>query len=389
MKVSILALTLNEIDGVKVILPAIDRNWYDQLLVVDGGSTDGTIEWCRENGYEVVIQSRPGIRFAYLEAMPLVRGDVILSLSPDGNCPPEAIPAILEKLAAGYDLVIGSRYLGEAKSDDDDFTTAFGNWLFTRTVNLLHGGHYSDAMVIYRAFRRSIVSELDLDRDESYALPERLFGTIISWEPLMAVRAAKRKMKIAEVPVGEPKRIGGVRKLQILRWGAAYYFQFWHELWNWRGTTGHRTSPQEVRLVQTYPTGGMLAIERVFGMLDHTEPSRTFIDGELFHKFSIRLPNGEIRTFLDIFCPVKLYPLCGTGTVGEYYFWCHHLFAVRTDRTLMEDIAAVRRSLLYRDARLIFLMVLCVLPLPYAAFIVAKRMFQITFSWRMDKAIGD
>ena len=64
MKVTILALTLNEIDGVKAILPAIDRSWYQQLLVVDGGSTDGTIEWCRANGYEVVVQKRRGIRYA-------------------------------------------------------------------------------------------------------------------------------------------------------------------------------------------------------------------------------------------------------------------------------------------------------------------------------------
>jgi len=53
MTVSIVALTLNEIDGVKVILPAIRPEWYDQLIVVDGGSRDGTIEWCREHGYEV------------------------------------------------------------------------------------------------------------------------------------------------------------------------------------------------------------------------------------------------------------------------------------------------------------------------------------------------
>jgi hypothetical protein len=45
----------------------------------------------------------------------------------------------------------------------------------------------------------------------------------------MSVRAAKRGVKIAEVPVDEPKRIGGERKLQVLKWGAAYYFQFWYE----------------------------------------------------------------------------------------------------------------------------------------------------------------
>jgi glycosyltransferase involved in cell wall biosynthesis len=231
---TLIALTLNEIDGVKVILPQINCSWCDQILVLDGGSRDGTVEWCRENGYEIYVQKKRGIRHAYLEGLPLVRGDIVLTLSPDGNCPVDAIPTILDKIRQGFDLVIGSRYLGDASSQDDDLLTGFGNWLFTRTVNLLHGGHYTDVMVIYRAFRRDLIYELDLEKEESYFLPEKLFGTVISWEPLMSVRAAKRRKRIAEVAVGEPPRIGGERKLQIWRWGAAYYFQFFRELWYWR-----------------------------------------------------------------------------------------------------------------------------------------------------------
>ena len=94
---------------------------------------------------------------------------------------PPAIPSLLEKMSQGYDLVIGSRYLGDANSEDDDMVTGFGNWLFTKTVNLLHGGDYTDAMVIYRAFRRDLIYELDLHKEESYTLPERLLRTIISW----------------------------------------------------------------------------------------------------------------------------------------------------------------------------------------------------------------
>lgn len=233
-KITLLALALNEIDGVKAIMPQIPREWVDQIIVVDGGSTDGTIEWARDNGYDVYVQKKKGIRHAYLEVLPLVRGDIILTMSPDGNCPPAAIPAILDKVREGYDLVIGSRYLDDAESHDDDAVTGFGNWLFTRTINVLHRGCYTDAMVIFRAFRKSLVCELDLDREESYRLPERLFSTVISWEPLMSVRAVKAHKKIAEVAVGEPPRIGGKRKLQIFRWGAAYYFQFWRELWYWQ-----------------------------------------------------------------------------------------------------------------------------------------------------------
>ncbi len=229
MKTTLLALTLNEIDGVRAILPRVPQELFHQILILDGGSTDGTIEWARDHGYTVHVQRRPGIRFAYLEALPFIEGDAVLSISPDGNCDPAVLPRLLDKLREGYDLVIGSRYGGGMHSEDDDAVTAFGNWLFTRTVNLLYGVRYSDVMVIYRAFTKSLIYELGLDRDHSYTLPEWLFRTVISWEPLMSVRAAKRGKRVGEVPAGEPKRIGGKRKLQVLRWGAAYYFQIWKE----------------------------------------------------------------------------------------------------------------------------------------------------------------
>lgn len=234
MKTTLLVLTLNEIDGMKAIMPLIKREWCDQIIVVDGGSTDGTIEWSKENGYQVYVQKQRGFRHAYHEVMPYVDGDVIITFSPDGNSIPELIPPLIEKMNEGYDMVIVSRYLSGAKSEDDDLITAFGNWLFTKTVNLLHGGHYTDAMVIYRAFRKQIVYDLDMMNDDAYRLPEKLFRTKISWEPLLSVRAAKRKLKIAEIAGDEPPRIGGERKLQILRWGAAYYFQFLREVFYWR-----------------------------------------------------------------------------------------------------------------------------------------------------------
>jgi len=232
MKTTLLVMALNEIEGMKAIMPKIKRDWVDQIIVVDGGSTDGTIEWSREQGYQVYVQKQRGFRHAYCEVMPLVEGDVILTFSPDGNSVAELIPDILNKMREGYDMVIASRYLGAAKSDDDDPITAFGNWLFTKTVNVLHGGNYTDAMVIYRAYKKQMVYDLDLMDEGAYSTPEKLFFTKISWEPLLSVRAAKRKLKIAEIPGDEPARIGGERKLQIIRWGGAYYFQFLREkLW--------------------------------------------------------------------------------------------------------------------------------------------------------------
>jgi len=234
LKVTLVVLALNEIEGMKAMMPRVAKEWCDQVIIVDGGSTDGTVEWARAQGYFVHEQQQRGIRYAYFEILDRIAGDVVITFSPDGNSIPELIPALAEKMAEGYDMVIASRYLPPAKSEDDDLVTKFGNWLFTHTVNLLHGGHYTDAMVIFRAFRRALIAELDLDKEESYRLPERLFRTVISWEPLLSVRAAKRRLKVTEIPGDEPPRIGGERKLKIFKWGAAYYFQFFWERFFWK-----------------------------------------------------------------------------------------------------------------------------------------------------------
>lgn len=233
---TLLVPTLNEITGMRIIMPLVAPSWVDQILVVDGGSTDGTVEYAQECGYDVIVQSRPGIRLAYTEALPLVRGDVVITFSPDGNSLPHLIPQLLDELQRGRDMVIASRYKAGAHSDDDDWLTAFGNWLFTRTVNVLHGGRYTDAMVIYRAYWKDLVTHLELDADAGYLWPEWLFGTRVSWEPLLSVRAVKQRLAIAEIPGDEPPRLGGTRKLQVFRWGAAYFFQFWWETLFWKRT---------------------------------------------------------------------------------------------------------------------------------------------------------
>lgn len=234
MKTTLLVMTLNEIEGMKAIMPQVRREWVDQIIVVDGGSTDGTVEWAKEQGYETYIQKKKGFRHAYEEVMPMIKGDVMLTFSPDGNSVPEVIPQLVEKMREGYDMVIASRYLGPAKSDDDDLITGFGNWMFTTIINLFHGGHYTDAMVIYRVYKKQLVYDLELMDDKAFSVPERLFNTKVSWEPLLSIRAARRKLKITEVPGDEPARIGGVRKLQVIRWGSTFLYQVLRDFLFWK-----------------------------------------------------------------------------------------------------------------------------------------------------------
>lgn len=231
--VTLLVPTLNEIDGMREVMPQVRTEWCDQILVVDGGSTDGTQEYARAQGYELIVQSRPGIRHAYLEAFPKVRSEIVVTFSPDGNSLPRLIPELAAAVAGGYDMVIASRYLPGVRSADDDPITAFGNWAFTRLINALHGGRYTDAFVMFRAYRTSLFRDLELDREEGYA-PEKVFRTVIGVEPLLSIRAAKKRLRVGEIPGDEPPRIGGLRKLQVVRWGGAYLLQTLREVYHWR-----------------------------------------------------------------------------------------------------------------------------------------------------------
>ena len=210
VKTTLFIPTLNEIDGVKVIMPQVKREWVDEIIFVDCSSTDGTPEWLRANGYRVITQKSRGLALAYWECFDVMSGDVIIVFTPDGNSIPETIPALVAKMKEGYDRVIGSRYLGGAKSEDDDLITGFGNWMFTRMMNLLYGTRYTDVLVSYRAFRISLVKSLNLSRGQHPFLEQELM-----------VRAYQQGFKVTEIPADEPKRIGGVRKMKIVYNGFA------------------------------------------------------------------------------------------------------------------------------------------------------------------------
>jgi glycosyltransferase involved in cell wall biosynthesis len=236
MKVTLLVPTLNEIDGMREIMPKIEEGWCDQILILDGGSTDGTVEYAREHNYDVIIQEKPGLMNAYWQVFEHIRGDIMITFSPDGNSIPEIIPQLTAKIREGYDMVIVSRYLAGAKSEDDTWITSLGNWVFTGLINGLFGGSYTDAMVIYRAYKTSLCEELGLLSPPPKSIEGR-FAHMISWEPLLSMRAAKKKLKITEIPGDEPDRIGGEGKCQHFTWGFVYLMEMVQEFFIWNFPT--------------------------------------------------------------------------------------------------------------------------------------------------------
>ena len=220
MKTTLFIPVRNEIDGLKAIMPQVRREWVDEILFVDGHSTDGTKEWLESQGYTVHSQTEDGLAAAYWDCLQLATGDVIIPFSPDGNSVPEIIPQLVAEMRKGCDLCIASRYLPPAKSDDDDPVTAFGNWMFTTMVNVLFRGHYTDVLVMFRAFRKDLFGRLKFDPRERRPV----------LEILMCIRSMKRGLKVTEIPADEPKRIGGVRKMRPLYNGSCLLWTIIKEL---------------------------------------------------------------------------------------------------------------------------------------------------------------
>lgn len=207
MKSTLLLPTLNEIEAMQVIMPQINKNWIDEIIVIDGGSTDGTVEFCKENGYKVFSQSNRGYGKGMLEGMKHAAGEIIVEFPPDGNSLPHVIPDIIEKINEGYDLVIASRYKNDAKSDDDDFLTALGNRMFTSIVNIMFKSNYTDVLVGFRAFRKSVAEKLSLDAPG------------LDWTVQSSIQFAKANYRVTEIPADEPERIGGERKMMPFKTG--------------------------------------------------------------------------------------------------------------------------------------------------------------------------
>ncbi len=211
MTSTLFVIMRNEIKGLQTVLPRIKREWFDEVLLLDGGSTDGSIEYAESMGFKVTRQQSKGVLAGIKEGFKLIRTDIVLTYTPDNNMIPEKLPEILSKMREGYDMVICSRYLDGAKSYDDSMISGFGNWLFTSMVNVLFGAHYTDVLGFYRAYRTNLVHELGIEIAPSI-------------DTQLCIRCVTHKKKVCEIPGDEPKRIGGKSSRSIIGHGTVELF---------------------------------------------------------------------------------------------------------------------------------------------------------------------
>ncbi len=214
-KITLVIPTLNEIEGLKITIPRIDKSLFEEILVIDAKSTDGSVEYIQnQENIKLVTQKSSGLTGAMVEAINLVKTDYVVEFSPDNNCTPEELAGIVEKLKEGYDIVVVSRYLGDAVSEDDTLITGIGNWFFSKMIRYLGNYPITDALTMFRGYK------VDIVRDKLF---KKYLSTGHIFEPLISAYGNLMNFKYIEIPGTEHKRIGGEaitdNKLNVIKAG--------------------------------------------------------------------------------------------------------------------------------------------------------------------------
>lgn len=208
VSVSVVIPTLNEARNLPLVLPRIP-SWVDEVVLVDGGSTDDTVEVARRlrPDVRVIVEERRGKGIALRCGFAEARGDIIVMLDADGSTDPGEIPFFVGALLAGADFVKGSRFMQGGGTDDMEMTRRIGNWGLTRMVRWAFGGSYSDLCYGYNAFWRYVLPLFETDGD----------GFEI--ETLMNIRVLSARLRVVELPSFESQRVHGDSNLHAVRDG--------------------------------------------------------------------------------------------------------------------------------------------------------------------------
>jgi len=198
--ISLCLLTWNEIHGCEQVIPNLPQGLFTEVFALDGGSTDGTVEYLTAAGITVVPQVKRSYNAAYVEAIGYYSGDGIVFYHPKGTVDEASLPLVHAELVAGRDLVIASRMLPSSKNEEDDQLIRHRKWFgqglalaasmrwnrrgvprisdplhgyrgcsraFTDGLRLRPGGVTADLEMVHHAYETGAsVSEISVDESE-------------------------------------------------------------------------------------------------------------------------------------------------------------------------------------------------------------------------------
>lgn len=206
--ISVIIPTLNEVENIKYVFPYIPQ-FIDEIVVIDGGSTDGTIEEILKfrKDAKIVIDRTPGKGVAIRTGFKKATGDIFVMMDADGSHDPQELFGLINPVLNGYDVAKGSRFLPEGGSEDITLFRRFGNKVFITLVNTMYGSHYTDLCYGYFAFKKEAIKKMSCVSD----------GFEIETE--QSIHIIKAGLKIKEVPSFEARRKCGVGRLNSFRDG--------------------------------------------------------------------------------------------------------------------------------------------------------------------------
>lgn len=202
--VSVIICTLNEAPNLPYVLPRIPQG-VEEILLVDGHSSDGTADVARELRPEVrvVFEEGKGKGLALRRGIEASTGDIVVTLDADGETDPADLPLFVDALRRGCDFAKGSRF---APVSQNPQARPFRDWLVVTIFNRLYKTGFTDLCSGYNAFWRSILQRVNLWSDGGW-----------NYEPLLVARAAKAGLRVEEVPHRSLGRLSGRSKLGA--WG--------------------------------------------------------------------------------------------------------------------------------------------------------------------------
>lgn len=163
--VCVLLPTLDEAETIGEVIDGFQAAGFENVLVVDGDSSDGTRDVAAEHGAGVITQSGSGKGQAVREGVSEIEVPYVLMADGDGTYRPEDADAMLDPLFSGQaDHVIGNRFADMEPGAMTRFN-AIGNRLINRLFATIHGRNLQDILSGYRAFTRSSFERFRLDAD--------------------------------------------------------------------------------------------------------------------------------------------------------------------------------------------------------------------------------
>lgn len=201
MNIIVIIPAYNEEDAIGQVIAEIPKKWVREIVVADNRSTDQTAARAHKAGATVIHEPLPAYGRACLRGMTYVKSlpvppDIIVFVDGDHSDYPEQLPELIKPiLEEDYDMVIGSRALGQRERGSMMPQQIFGNWLATLLMRWLYDVSYTD-LGPFRAIKWDKLLALDM-QDTTYG-----------WTVEMQLKAAKQRMKTTEVPVRYRKRIG-------------------------------------------------------------------------------------------------------------------------------------------------------------------------------------